>query len=132
MVILFCIQIINNFPDKRPPTHLFHVLVLQEQYVRLVPLLPESKYVIPNGPDGCFPLDEQVAKLVERTVQAVHQLAVVVIGHAHVLGVACHVDDFRLHLGQLFGQQRNGQMRFYEPGRCHVLHLFHRVTELVF
>lgn len=112
--------------------YLLHVLVLQEQHVRFVPLLPESQYVIPDGSDGRLALDEQVAKLVERTVQTVNQFAIVVIRHAHVFGVTRHVDDFRFHFVQLFGQQRHREMRLDEPGRRHVFHLFDRVTQLVF
>lgn len=73
-----------------------HVLVLEEQHVRLVATPPEAEHMRPHGADRRLVGQEDVAELGERADHAVHEGAVVVVGHAQVLRVACDVDDLRV------------------------------------
>jgi hypothetical protein len=101
--------------------YLLKFLIAKEKHIGLIAQLPESHDVAPNGAHGDLLIEEELAEVLERSVQVVHEPAVVVVRDAHVLGVAADVDDLGLDGGQLSGKQLPGQMRLDEAGRGHVL-----------
>lgn len=109
-----------------------HVLVLQEQDVRLIATLPKRQHMGPHRPYGGVVGQEDFTEVLEAALGLVDQLAIVVVGDAQVLRIPGYVDHLGPHLVHLIRKKLPGQMTLDKPRTGHVVDASYGVDLLVF